>query len=103
MSKLKQTTSRIGWIILLILPAILLQLFAQSPVVVSAATTLQSNLILFVPTIIILKALGIIYPPMPGIAFTLASIPLVGWELAYLMDLVGNLIGVTSAFYLGKK
>jgi len=50
-----------------------------------------------------LKALGVIFPPIPGAIFTLVSIPVIGWKLAYLIDLLGSTIGVCVAFYLGKK
>lgn len=69
----------------------------------SATHTVQDNLILYSLFIIFLKLISIVYPPLPGSLWTAGSIPLVGWELAYLMDLLGSSIGATAAFFLGKK
>jgi uncharacterized membrane protein YdjX (TVP38/TMEM64 family) len=101
--KIKQTTTKLSWILLLILPAILIQLFAKSAVVANLSTIVQANLLVYLIVILILKSFGIVYPPMPGVALTLASIPLIGWKLAYLLDFTGGMLGATAAYYLGRK
>lgn len=63
----------------------------------------QRNFFLYFVTIVIIKILAIIWPPIPGGIFTLGSIPVLGWQYAYLADLVGNLTGSSIAYFLGKR
>lgn len=58
---------------------------------------------IFVISLFIIKILGIVWPPIPGGIFTVAAIPLIGWELAFFVDFVGNAIGISISFYLGRK
>lgn len=103
MKKAMKILGRVGFILLLISPALIIQLASQSRLVIHLNTLVHIYLPLYLFTLIILKVLGIVYPPLPGIVFTLASIPLVGWKVAYLVDLVGSTLGATCAFFLGKK
>ncbi|MDZ7586725.1 MAG: hypothetical protein U0946_03130 [Patescibacteria group bacterium] len=57
----------------------------------------------FILMIILAKAMSIVYPPLPGIILTLAMIPILGWYKAYLVELLGSLLGVTAAYWLGYK
>ncbi|MCG2692225.1 VTT domain-containing protein [Microgenomates group bacterium] len=57
----------------------------------------------FILLLIITKALSIVYPPLPGIILTIAMIPILGWYKAYLVELLGSLLGVTAAYWLGYK
>jgi uncharacterized membrane protein YdjX (TVP38/TMEM64 family) len=53
--------------------------------------------------IILAKAASIIYPPLPGIILTLAMIPILGWQKAYVVEIIGSLLGVSAAYFLGRK
>lgn len=53
--------------------------------------------------IILAKAASIVYPPLPGIILTLAMIPILGWQKAYIVELIGSLLGVTAAYGLGYR
>ena len=63
----------------------------------------QQNIYVFILVLFALKTLGIVYPPISGGILTLSSIPFIGWVNAYLVDLVGNIVGSCIAYYLGKK
>jgi uncharacterized membrane protein YdjX (TVP38/TMEM64 family) len=63
----------------------------------------SGNVFLLSVSLVVIKIIGIIWPPLPGAVFTLASVPFLGWFLAYLLDLIGSLIGSSIAFWLGKK
>lgn len=79
----------------LILPAWLLQgWYGQIQISLSWGLALLITLI---------KAASIVYPPLPGVVLTLAMIPVFGWQKAYLVELVGSLIGVTVAYWLGER
>ena len=95
--------SRLGFVLLLILPAILIQFASHTSVVLNLSNFIQNYLILYLLVLLLVKLSSIVYPPLPGIAFTIASIPLVGWPLAYLIDLTGSTLGSSIAFILGKK
>lgn len=47
--------------------------------------------------------IGIVWPPIPGGVLTLASIPVIGWQYAFLADLTGTTIGGSIAYFIGKK
>ena len=81
----------------------LVQLASQSEIVISLSSTVQSHLPLYLVALLILKTSSIVYPPLPGVVLTLASIPLIGWERAYFIDITGSTIGATISFFLGKK
>lgn len=66
--------------------------------------SLEVNLSLGVLALIVLiKAASIVYPPLPGIILTLAMVPLLDWQKAYIVELAGSLLGVSAAYFLGKK
>jgi uncharacterized membrane protein YdjX (TVP38/TMEM64 family) len=67
-------------------------------------TNLEINPSLEVLVLVVLaKAASIVYPPLPGIILTLAMIPILGWQKAYIVELIGSLLGVTVAYWLGSK
>lgn len=93
-------------ILLLIVTAItivLYLLFLRSFYYQLVETWIQSNVVLFVSFLFLFKFISIIWPPLTGGLATLASIPLIGWELAYFVDLSGSIAGGVVAYYLGKK
>ncbi len=63
----------------------------------------HSHKILLIGILVSIKIIGIIWPPLPGGYFTLASVPAIGWLTAYFVDLTGSIIGSSIAYYLGKK
>jgi uncharacterized membrane protein YdjX (TVP38/TMEM64 family) len=63
----------------------------------------QSNLILYISILLLIKIVGIIWPPIPGGIFTIASIPIIGWQFAYMADLFGSIIGSSFAFFIARK
>ena len=63
----------------------------------------NQNLILFAVILTILKIIGIVWPPLPGLVFTLGSIPIIGWPEALLVDLIGSIIGSSMVFWLSRK
>jgi len=63
----------------------------------------QNNIYLLFFIIVLIKIVGIIWPPIPGGFLSLGAIPFIGWQLAYLSDLVGNIVGSVLTYYIGKK
>lgn len=63
----------------------------------------QSNLITYFLVLVSVKIIGIVWPPLPGGVFTLASVPIVGWPIAYVADLLGSIIGSTIAFLIARR
>ena len=63
----------------------------------------QSNLVIYISALLVIKILGIVWPPIPGGIFTLASVPILGWKLAYGVDLLGSAIGSSMAFFIARK
>ncbi|HEY4518073.1 MAG TPA: VTT domain-containing protein, partial [Candidatus Paceibacterota bacterium] len=49
------------------------------------------------------KALAIVWPPLPGGLFTFGSIVVIGWQYAFLGQVVGGLLGGSVAYFLGRK
>lgn len=63
----------------------------------------QQNILTFSLSLLSLKIAALVYPPLPGGLATLASIPFLGWKLAYLIDFIGSMIGSSIAFFIALK
>ncbi len=63
----------------------------------------QGNIIFYYFVLVLLKVIGIIWPPIPGGLLTLGSIPVLGWPLAYSADFFGSIVGSTVAYFLARK
>lgn len=63
----------------------------------------NQNIYLFVTFLVFIKFVGIVYPPISGGYFTLAAIPLIGWEMALICDLVGSTLGGSVDYFIGRK
>lgn len=61
----------------------------------------EQNIILLMIILILWKALAIVWPPIHGTILTLGAIPVIGWELAYLADILGNILGSSIAYFIG--
>ncbi len=64
---------------------------------------IQGNIVLYIVSLFLIKIIGILWPPISGGIFTLASIPFLGWKSAFIIDMAGSTVGGTIAYYLGKK
>ena len=53
--------------------------------------------------LVVIKAAGIVWAPLPGGTLTLISVPIVGWVEAYLADLAGSTLGSFIAYHLGQR
>ncbi len=51
---------------------------------------------------ILLRAVPVIIPPIPGIAFDLLGIAVFGWKLGLVLALIGGHLGAIVAFYLAR-
>lgn len=57
------------------------------------------NLVIF---LVVLKIIGIIWPPLPGVVPLIGAIPVIGWFPAFLIDTIGYMIGSVIAYYLAN-
>lgn len=53
--------------------------------------------------LVLIKVLGLVWPPLPGGVFNLAIIPFVGWQTAYIIDLVGTIIGAGICYSIAYR
>ncbi len=58
------------------------------------------NLVIF---LLLLKIIGIIWPPLPGVIPLIGAIPVIGWLPAFLIDTVGYIIGSVIAYFLANR
>jgi len=77
--------------------------FFKSPYFLIVNTWVKANMVLFACSLLIYKAIGVLFPPLPAGLVTMASIPFLGWFLAYVIDLVGSIVGGAVAYWLGQK
>jgi len=63
----------------------------------------QSNKVLYFFVLTFVKFAAVVYPPLPGSVFTIGSIPVLGWQFAYLADFTGSFLGAIVSFLLAKK
>lgn len=77
--------------------------FVKTPQFVEFTTWSQQNFYLFFSLLTIIKIIGIVFPPLPGGLLTLGAIPVIGWQYAYLADLLGLSLGSSIAYFIGKR
>lgn len=51
----------------------------------------------------LIKVLGLVWPPLPGGVFNLAIIPFLGWPTAYVIDLIGTIIGAGICYLIAHR
>ncbi len=66
-------------------------------------TWIKTNRTLYLVSLFLIKVTGILWPPISGGIFTMASIPFLGWKTAFMIDMVGSTVGGTVAYMLGQK
>ena len=103
MAKLRSYLTKIVLLVLFLLPMILLQLWAKTESVHQLIEVIHLYLPVFLLVLMLAKAASIVYPPLPGVVMTITAIPLVGWELAYLIDMIGSLVGASASYFMGKN
>ena len=94
---------KIALIIIILSPGILLQVLYFSDYLNFIRFFLEANILFYLPLTLITKIMGVIYPPFPGTLMTFSAVPLIGWETAYFIDILGSFIGASTSFFLGKK
>ena len=77
--------------------------FTRQPVFEEVIGWAQQNFWLYIGILVFIKIIAIVWPPLPGGLFTLASIPVIGWLPAFLAETVGGIAGGSIAYYLGKR
>jgi uncharacterized membrane protein YdjX (TVP38/TMEM64 family) len=83
-------------------PSLLIILVSQSQAT-QFLDLLRANETTFLVSLLVGKSISIVYPPLPGAVLTMGSIPIVGWQRAYLVDIFGSSFGATAAYFLGRK
>lgn len=91
------------FVAIFILTLVLFYWFFKSPYFFIVDTWVKANILTYSLFLVFIKILGIIFPPISGGIFTLASIPFLGWTMAYIIDLIGSISGGIFAYFLAKK
>lgn len=91
------------FILIFIVTMVLFYWFFKSPYFYLVDTWVKKNVILYVTFLLFYKTIGVLFPPVPGGIVTLASIPFLGWFGAYVVDLIGSILGGIIAYFLGRK
>lgn len=78
-------------------------LFIQTPLFQEFSEWSRQNFLLFITTLLIIKVVGIVWPPIPGGLLTLGAIPIIGWGNAYIIDFIGSTLGSSAGFLLGQR
>lgn len=86
-----------------VLTMLLFYWFSKTHYFLNLDAWIKSNLVLYIVSLFLVKISGIIWPPISGGVFTLASIPFIGWELAFAIDMTGSTVGGVVAYKLGEK
>ena len=58
---------------------------------------------MFLAILFAAKIGSLVYPPLPGSILTISTIPVLGWQTAYLVDFAGSFVGSSLTYWLGKK
>lgn len=86
-----------------ILTLVLFYWFSKTTYYLGFDLWIKRNIVFYIITLFLVKILGILWPPVSGGIFTLASIPFLGWKTAFIIDMFGSTVGGTIAYILGKK
>lgn len=63
----------------------------------------QTHWYALIVILMLLKILGLVWPPFPGGIALLVAIPFIGWQQAFVIDLLGTSIGATLCYAIAKK
>lgn len=77
--------------------------FYRSPYFSDFDIWVQGNILMFSAYLFLIKAIGIIWPPIPGGLLTLGAVPFLGWWQAYFVDLLGSITGASAAFFIARR
>lgn len=91
------------FIVIFVLTIVGFYWFSRTSYFLNLDTWIKSNMVLYTASLFLVKIAGILWPPISGGIFTLASIPFLGWEMAFMIDMAGSTVGGTIAYMLGKK
>lgn len=90
-------------ILLFAIPLFFIYLFFKSPYFLIVDNWVKQNTFVYVLSLFIYKIIGVLFPPIPAGLVTMASIPFLGWFNAYLVDLLGSMVGGTLAYFLARR
>ena len=51
---------------------------------------------------VLLRAVPIIIPPIPGVLFDLVGVAIFGWQLGLALALMGALLGSSASFFIAR-
>jgi uncharacterized membrane protein YdjX (TVP38/TMEM64 family) len=92
-----------GFIGILSLIALLLVVIFFNPYKLNSALEFTSeHLIIGAIFLIVLRTISNVLPVIPGGMIVFASIPILGWFLAFICNAIGILIGKSMAFFLAR-
>lgn len=77
--------------------------FYYSPYFEIFSNWVLDNLLLYSLFLFLIKVVGLLWPPLPGGLFTFASVTVLGWQLAFAIDFLGNIVGASLAWFVGRK
>lgn len=58
--------------------------------------------LILLAALVVIKIVGILWPPIPGLVFSLATVPILGWIPTLLADSIGNIIGSVAAYWAAR-
>lgn len=77
--------------------------FSKTPYFLVLDSWIKTNKSLYLISLFLIKIAGILWPPISGGIFTMASIPFLGWQTAFMVDMAGSAVGGTIAYKLGER
>ena len=63
----------------------------------------QSNMLVFIISLVAIKCISVIFPPLPSVVMSFSAIPIIGWFNAYLIDYAGSILGSSISYYIAYK
>lgn len=88
---------------LFVLTVVIFYWFLKSSYYQPFQVWISANKVFYVSMLFLVKSIGILWPPIPSGLLTMASIPFLGWQTAYLVDLFGSVVGGSISYFLGRK
>lgn len=78
-------------------------LFIHSPFFPEFQAWIYQHILILDLTLIVIKIIGVIWPPLTGLVLTIGAIPIIGWPHAFIVDSIGNVVGSVIVYYMSRK
>ncbi len=105
-AQVKKTALRrkqIFWAIIIVGSFVGYWFLAKQPFFIEFMGWVQQYFWWHVSVLVLIKVIGLVWPPLPGGIFVMASVPVIGWVAAFWVHAFGVTLGSIISYWIGWK